>query len=247
MIELRPKRQFSELRVVIQAGGRGERMKALGLPKPLVEVSGVAMVERLIRQLAAAGAHDIEVITGWRGDEVEAKLREMASASAARIHVHREIVPRGTMGTLAELRQDDRAVLFCFADLVTDLDFGELLRVHDAFGADITLCSHEEMHQVRLGELIAQGDQVLGYREKPIKRFLICSGIAVLEPSAVGLLRRAEPAGFPELVGNCLEAGLSVRHWQHHALWIDVNTPDDVEAAEQIIASIRPLQAVARL
>ena len=63
----------------------------------------------------------------------------------------------------------------------------------------MTLTSHTESYRVRLGELVVEGDRVIEYREKPEKRHLICSGIAVIEPPIVELVWRDRPMGISDL------------------------------------------------
>jgi NDP-sugar pyrophosphorylase family protein len=74
---------------------------------------------------------------------------------------------------------------------------------------------------------VTDGEQVVAYNEKPRKRFLICSGIALFDPVAMRVARTlAQPFGLADLVSACLRSGCSVTHWLHEAYWIDVNTPE---------------------
>lgn len=226
-----------ETRAVLQAGGRGERMGALteALPKPMLPVAGVPMVERLLRQLLAAGLRDVTVVTGHLGERCQEHLARLPDLPAdLRLHFHAEGAARGNAGALAELA-DDRPCLFLFADLVTDLDLGALLREHARGGASATLCSHYEAHRVRLGELLVEGERVVGYLEKPWKRFLICSGVAVLEPEVLRCADPSRPVGLSDLVGAALARGLVVRHWEHGAFWMDVNSPEDLARASEAL------------
>jgi NDP-sugar pyrophosphorylase family protein len=118
-------------------------------------------------------------------------------------------------------------VLLCFADLVTALDFAQLIHIHRERQHDVTLASHYEHHQLTLGELLVDGDTVRGYQEKPRKAFLICSGIAIFDARAMRVARELpRPYGISNLVLAMLSAGCSVTHWLHGAYWIDVNTPE---------------------
>jgi NDP-sugar pyrophosphorylase family protein len=221
--------------LVLQAGGRGERL-ASDLPKPLAKVGGRAMAERLLRRFLAAGGRRATIVTGWKADEVEAHFRALPDLpDDLALAFLREERPRGNAGALARFADGDRPVLLCFADLVTDLDFAALAAVHGERGCDATLCSHYESHRVRLGELEADGIRITGYREKPVKRFLICSGIALIEPQALAVVDPERPTGLADLVTQMLAAGRSVTHWLHGAGWMDVNSPEDLEAAEAAV------------
>jgi mannose-1-phosphate guanylyltransferase len=224
-----------EFQAVLQAGGRGTRMgpRTERVPKPLLVVAGMSMVERLLRQLTASGIRQVSVITGWLGDQISSHLESLEGLpSDLELRFVRETTPRGNIGSLAVAARDDRPILFSFADLVTDLSFERLMRRHREQGCDVTLTSHYESHRLRLGEITADGDRVVAYREKPEKRFLICSGIAVFEPSVLTLIDRSRPVGISDFVSSVLAARLTVCHWQHGAFWMDVNSPEELAEAE---------------
>lgn len=232
-----------DLRAVLQAGGRGERLRPFtdSTPKPLLAVAGVPMVERLTRQLADAGIRSVTVITGWLGDRIEPHLRSLAGLpSNLELSFFRESEPLGTLGALGALPADDRCTLFLFADLVTDLDFGQLLREHIEGGADVTLASHVEEHRLRLGEILSDGESVTGYLEKPEKQYLICSGIAIIEPPVIDLVSNDAPFGFPNLVSAAIRQGHQVRHWRHDAFWVDVNSTEALAEAEAHLLMTTP-------
>jgi NDP-sugar pyrophosphorylase family protein len=220
--------------IVLQAGGKGERMRAGGVtePKVLTKVQGVALLERLIRQLANEGARRVYVITGHAADAVEAHVRgiEGLPVDMALTFV-REREPRGNVGALAQFAHLDTPVLFSFGDLFTTLSFRALFARHCERGSAITAASHFETHRLQLGQLIVDGDRVLDYREKPEHRFLICSGIMAIEPAVLRLLPKEGTVGMSGMVDLALRAGLAVSHWEHGASWIDVNTPELLAAA----------------
>lgn len=206
------------------------------VPKHLARVGGVPMIERLLRQIVAAGIRRVSVIIGPRGDLIERHLCSLRDLPEdLKLDWIRETGPRGNVGSLTEVPRDCEWTLLSFGDLVTDLDFGKLIEVHRGRGCQVTLCSHYESHRVRLGELTTDGDRVTDYLEKPEKRFLICSGICIVETSAADLLDGARPMGISDLVRRALDDGRTVTHWEHGAFWMDVNSPDELEAADRAV------------
>jgi NDP-sugar pyrophosphorylase family protein len=203
------------------------------------------MLERLLTQFADAGLSSVTVVTGWLGALVERRLDELTDIrSRLDVSVLRESAPRGTMGALSSLATSDRRVLFAFGDLVTDLPFDELLARHDEAGADLTLASHIERQRLQLGEIHVEDGVVVGYEEKPEKSYLICSGIAVLEPHVIEVVPSSGGAfGFPDLVRAVIGRGWPVAHWTHGAFWLDVNSHETLAEAEAHY-STAPLAAV---
>lgn len=225
---------------VLQAGGQGTRLRPASpeLPKPLVKVGGIAMVERLLRQFVDCGVKQISIITGWGGDQVEAHVQRLEDLpDDVHLDFIRETQPMGNIGALGQLAPETRPVLFAFGDLVTDLDFAKLIAMHRRQPAHVTLTSHYETHRLELGELVVEDQTVVGYQEKPLKQFLICSGIAVFEPAVLKLLGAGRPAGISDLISAAINEGMQVIHWTHGAFWMDVNTPEALEAAEAAFSS----------
>jgi NDP-sugar pyrophosphorylase family protein len=229
------------VQVVIQAGGRGERLRPLTLetPKPLVPVAGMPMVERLIRQMCDAGLRQFIVLTSWLGDRVIEHLARLEDLpSDVKFEFQSEDWGLGTIGGCARLAPCRDPVVLAFGDLVTDMRFDQLLAVHQGGGAAITLASHTESYRLRLGEIVEQEGRVTAYREKPELHHLICSGIAVFEPGVVDLVPLlSPPVGLGDVVNRALEQGYEVQHWRHNALWFDVNDPEELERATKAVAS----------
>ena len=116
------------------------------------------------------------------------------------------------------------------------MDFIKLVDIHRERRCDITLASHYESHRVRLGELVVEGDRVLRYLEKPVKRFLICSGIAVIESHIISLIDKTVPMGLDELVEKAISQGFHTTHWVHGAFWMDINDLDLLKQADEALA-----------
>lgn len=230
-----------DVHAVVQAGGKGVRLRPATdeVPKPMLEVAGVPMVERLVRGLVRDGVDRVTVVTGHRGEVVRRHLAGLADLDgAARIDFLAEPAPLGNAGALGLVRAERPLVLFAFGDLVTDLDFAELVARRDRAGADVLLASHHEAHRLQLGELAVEGGRVVGYREKPEKRFLICSGIGVFRRETLGVLPTdGRPSGLADLVTAVLGRGFAVAHWEHGAFWMDVNSPELLREATRRLAA----------
>lgn len=202
------------------------------------------MLERLIRQAVSSGFRTFTVLTEWRGEQIEEHISALEGLpDGVRIDVRREGRPLGNIGGLASLPSSNETVLLAFGDLVTNIDFRMLVCQYNATCAHIMLASHWERHQLQLGEIVADEHQVLDYLEKPEKRFLICSGIAMFAPAAIDVLRGlVPPVGLRDLVVASIARGLRVRHWRHGALWFDVNDVHELRRARDAIRAAGPTE-----
>src|SRR3954451_19993428 len=159
--------RFGDVHVVVQAGGKGMRLRPAteDVPKPMLPVAGVPMVERLLRALVRAGADRLTVVTGHRGQVVRRHLEGLAALDRpVAIDFLDEPAPLGNAGALGLVRAERPWVLFLFGDLVTDLDFCKLLARPARSGADLLLTSLHEAHRLQRGELVVEGERVVGYR-----------------------------------------------------------------------------------
>ena len=112
--------EYLGVRAVLQAGGKGLRLSpaAKDLPKPLVKVGGIPMVERLLWQLIHAGVRKVTVVTGQMGEQIEAHLLGLTDLpDDLELDFFQESQPMGNVGALAHLRDASEPVLLVFADL----------------------------------------------------------------------------------------------------------------------------------
>lgn len=65
------------MKALIIAAGKGNRLRKFesDKPKPLFKVAGLSLIERTILSAKKAGITEFVVVTGYRGDEIEKKLR----------------------------------------------------------------------------------------------------------------------------------------------------------------------------
>lgn len=201
-------------------------------PKALVRVGGVPIIERLLRHFVDHGLRRFTVVTRHLGNAIESYVGSL-DVKGARIAFLREDEPLGNAGALRLVPESPSATLFAFADLVTDMDPSELLRFHHRSGGDLTLASHWDTHRLQFGELVVDGTRVAGYEEKPLKRFRVCSGVAVIAPRLLEFVRGGTgPLGIFDVANKALASGLDVHHWEHQSRWFDVNSEAQLRAAE---------------
>lgn len=230
---------LSDTHVVLQAGGEGRRIRCIdaNTPKPMLTVGGIPLIERLIRQLASAGFRKFTVVTGFEGAIIQDHIRVVMKSLPhdVDIHFYQEPHAMGNAGVVTKIVTSPSSVLLTFADLLTQIDFAKLVEIHGSRRSDVTLASHYEEHKLALGELTVDGDIVRKYAEKPTKRYLICSGIAVLEPNVLRAAKELpQPFGLSDLIQLAINRSYQVSHWTHESTWMDVNTPEALQEARAL-------------
>jgi NDP-sugar pyrophosphorylase family protein len=232
---------------LVMAGGRGRRMQRStgeGMPKPLVRVGGVPLLERNLYMLLRAGVERIVVaVPGHAPALCEfAKTRcvQIGRARGARVEVLVEETPLGTIGAAALVDvPPDGSLLVVNADNLTDLDLAAFAGRHLRSTAALTVATHLHPFRVPFAEVTAEDGRVTAYREKPTIPVVVSSAVSVLGQRARAAVRPRQAMDMPDLVARLLAAGDVVESFRHDAAWIDVNDAEALEAAEALFAGRR--------
>ena len=145
------------MKTVLMAGGRGTRIAELfpDIPKPLIPVDGMPILEREIRSLAAQGFKDLILTVGYLADKIIAYFGD-GSYLGVKIEYFVEETPLGNAGALFRLRDKigDEPFLLLNADAAFDVDFNRMLAFHKQHGGLVTLFTHPNSHPYDSGLII---------------------------------------------------------------------------------------------
>ena len=230
------------MKAVILAGGKGARLAPYTkiLPKPLMPIGDMPILEVLLRQLKASGVNNVVITVG----HLAALLRTYFNDGrelGLNISYSYEEKPLGTAGPLALVEGLTDTFFVMNGDVLTTMKFQELLQFHKSQGAVATIASHQRTVKIDLGVLQhADGDyQVTNYIEKPSYDYLVSMGIYVFEPEVLEFIPRNEYLDFPSLVLKLIAAGKKVCYLPHDGYWKDLGRPDDYEQASQEFEAMR--------
>jgi len=221
------------MRAVILAGGKGTRLAPYTtvLPKPLMPVGDMPILELLVRSLARAGITQVTLAVGHLASLIQAYFGD-GSAFGVSITYSAETEPLGTAGPLRLVEDLDEPFLVMNGDLLTDLEFGAFVRSHTDSGAPATVGVYRRDVTIDLGVVETDdANRIVAYTEKPTHRFLVSMGVYVLDPSVLGRI----PAGrfdLPDLVAALLADDRPVNSYKHDGYWLDIGRPDDYERAQ---------------
>lgn len=230
---------------VVMVGGRGERLRPLtdDTPKPLLEIGGRPIVERILGNLAAAGITDAWLTVNYLAHRFEERIGD-GSRLGVRVRYVREDEPLGTAGALGLLRADEVTgpVVVTNGDLVTNVDFAAVLRHHAETGAALTVCGVEHATQVPYGVLRTTDGRLEGIEEKPFRTDLVNAGMYVVAPELLPAVPHGRPFGMPDLIDHALGEGLPVSVYRVHEDWYDIGSHDEFQRVSLIFAEERQAQ-----
>jgi NDP-sugar pyrophosphorylase family protein len=224
------------MKSVILAGGKGTRLAPYTtvLPKPLMPVGPMPILEIVLRQQYFFGVRDVTLACGYLSQLIEAYLLRHPLSKLMDIKYFVESRPLGTAGALRAIAGLDEPFLVMNGDILTAIDYGALFRHHCESGAALTIAVTQKRIKVELGVLVIDGqNHVVGYDEKPVKEFPASTGIYVYDPRILNYMVPNEHLDFPALVLRLIEAGQTVSAYPASEFWLDIGNKDDFELAAQ--------------
>jgi NDP-mannose synthase len=229
------------MKTVILAGGKGTRLAPYTtiFPKPLVPIGDRPILEIIIRQLVRQGLGDILLSVGHLGELIEAYFQNgHRNMPGLKLEYYREKQPLGTAGPLAMIPGLDETFLAMNGDILTTLNYRDLIRYHKEQKAALTIAMHQKDVKIDLGvlETNLQGELV-SYSEKPLFSFEVSMGIYVYEPHVLQYISQGSYLDFPDLVRLLLDNREKVSGYRSQDYWLDIGRREDYELAQQEYAS----------
>jgi NDP-sugar pyrophosphorylase family protein len=223
---------------VVMAGGEGQRLRPITekIPKPMVDIGGAPLLERLVRRLAKAGVTRIYLAVNYLGEVIERHFGD-GSAFGIDIRYLREKEKLGTGGALRLLPEvPGGPILVMNGDILTNSNFASLHAFHVSHHADVTVAAIDYHINIPFGVIENRGHQLVGLTEKPSQHFLCNAGIYVLSPEALGLVAGDGPVNMTDLVARCVATQRQVAVFPVHEYWSDIGTADDLDNARRVFA-----------
>jgi NDP-sugar pyrophosphorylase family protein len=229
------------MRAVILAGGKGTRLAPYTtlLPKPLMPIGEMPILEVIIRQLKRAGITHITIAVGHLANLLMAFFDD-GKKYGVTIDYSLEDQPLGTAGPLALIDNLDSTFLLMNGDVLTTIDYSALLDYHRRRKAMATIAMHARSVQIDLGVIETDSDHLLtGYIEKPTYHYNVSMGIYVFEPQVLAHIERGTYIDFPALIWKLLEAKEAVAAYPYEGYWLDIGRPEDYAHAVEEFDRLR--------
>jgi NDP-sugar pyrophosphorylase family protein len=228
-----PAHALEHVQAIILAGGRGARLAPYTsvLPKPLMPVGDRAILELVVDQLADHGVTKVSFCVGYLAHLIRAVFDQRVNGEVEIVYVH-EAQALGTAAPLRLVDGLDSTFITMNGDVLTTLDYGDLVRFHRASGNALTIATHERSIRIDYGMLhIDVCDRVREFEEKPEIVSPVSMGIYVMEPSVLQYIPDGQRFDFPDLVQALLRADEPVGAYLFKGMWFDIGRADDYEEA----------------
>jgi NDP-sugar pyrophosphorylase family protein len=218
---------------VILAGGQGTRLRPFTatIPKPLLPLGDIPIVEVVIRQLAASGVRRIAIALGHLAHLFTAVVGD-GLRFGVEIRYFPEEHPLGTAGPLRLIPELEEPFLVMNGDVLTTLDYNRLITAHIQSDAAATIAVRQRDVKIDFGVIAATPDGLLeDYLEKPVISYKVSMGISVLSRRCLDLIPEHSKFDMPDLMLALKTRGYVVRALQTDCYWQDIGRVDDYELA----------------
>jgi dTDP-glucose pyrophosphorylase len=226
--------------VVLMAGGLGTRLRPLthDCPKPLLKVGNKPLLETILLSFIEQGFHQFFISVKYKAEMIQEYFGHGERWNVDIRYLH-EKESLGTAGALSLLPEKPQEPFFVMnGDLLTKVNFEQLLDFHKTYQAQATMCVREYDHQIPYGVVKLDKQRLIGIEEKPVQRFFVNAGIYVLNPETVDHIPNNQFFDMPSLFNNLIKNNRPVIAFPIREYWLDIGRLADFERANMEFAEV---------
>jgi dTDP-glucose pyrophosphorylase len=226
---------------VIMAGGEGLRLRPITeeIPKPMVNIGGLSILERQLMGLRDWGIGKVYISVNYLAHIIEDYFGNGESLGL-NIHYLKEPTKMGTGGSLSLLpslsKNSKKPILVMNGDILTASDFNMMSQFHDSTSSELTVCAINYHVKIPFGVIYNEAERVKKLVEKPSQNYLCNAGIYLVSPSILQIIPKGEYFNMTDLVDLCLAQSRLVSVFPIHEYWSDVGTTEDLDKARELFS-----------
>ena len=220
--------------VVIMAGGKGERLMPLteNTPKPLLTINEKPIIQYIIEAFIKNGFENITLSVGYRSEKLIDYFNNHKTLSKYISYIS-EKRPLDTAGALSLMPREDLndPVIVKNGDIITNVNYDELLKFHNLHDKPVTICASEYKVSIPFGSITTRDGVISKIIEKPTIKHHINAGIYVINPDVIKNMKKNVPISMIELLDKHVSRG-NVIAYPLYESWIDIGSPEDFKKAQ---------------
>lgn len=220
-------------RAIILAGGKGTRLKpyTISLPKSLVPIGDVPILEIIIQQLKKFGFDHITITINHFAEMIQAFFCD-GKKWDIKIDYSLEEKPLSTMGPLSLINDLPDNFLIMNGDILTNIDFNAFYNDHISRERNFTIAAYKRLDKVEYGVLHKnEKSELIKFEEKPINEYLVSMGIYMMNKNNLKYIPKNTFFGFDHLMNTLIENNILPNIYEFDGYWLDIGRPDDYEKA----------------
>lgn len=226
--------------VILMAGGMGSRLKPLtaSCPKPLLKVGQKPVLETILESFIEQGFRNFYISVNYKAEMIMEHFGN-GSRWAVDIRYLHENQRLGTAGAMSLLPfKPTEPLLLMNGDILTKVNFGQLLDFHQKNLTQATICIREQCSQIPYGVVTIDKNRLRQIDEKPLHCFFINAGLYVLNPEVLDYIPVGSYFDIPDLLKTLLHKGKEIAVFPVREYWIDIGRFDDLERANNEFSEV---------
>jgi len=214
--------------VLLMAGGKGTRLGEItkNKPKPLVDIGGVTLIEYQLKKIKTAGFRKVYISLHHMANQILDKISEV-DLENINIEFITEKEPLGTAGSLFFLKEEELPVLTLNCDVVTDVDFREMVATFEKKEADVLVGVRPFNTFIPYGVIKIENQKVAGFDEKPMYQDWVSAGINLVSKDVISSITEEGYLDMNELIENSINK-FQVHPYHITERWLDVGSQEEL-------------------
>lgn len=226
--------------LVVMAGGQGSRLAPYTkvLPKPLLPIGEVPIVELIIDRFVQHGCTDVYLTVNYKASLIKAYFKDMTRDYE--VHFVDEPEPLGTAGSLSMLKGTIESTFFVTnCDILIEADYADVLKFHRESGNRMTVVGSLKYFTIPYGVCeIAAGGRLTGMSEKPSYDYLVSTGMYVMEPEVLDDIPVGRFFHVTDLIDDYMRRGVKVGVYPiSEKSWLDMGHFEELSEMRSRLAA----------
>ena len=216
--------------VFLMAGGKGSRLLPLTkkIPKPLLKIKGVPIIEKIILNFINQGFKNFTISVNYLGHKIK---KHLGNGERLKVNINyiNEKKYLGTAGSLSllDLKKTVFPIIVANSDLLSEIDYSNLVDYHNTRNADMTICGKNRSFEMPYGEILQRYEKVNAIIEKPKIYHLVNAGVYVIDKEIIKNIIRNKKLMMNEFITQQLKKNKKVFCYPIYENWIDIGNKID--------------------
>ena len=218
--------------VFLMAGGKGIRLLPLTkkIPKPLLKIKGIPIIEKIIINFRKQGFKNFLISVNYLGYKIKKYL-----GKGEKLNVNIDYIEEkfflGTAGSLSlvDYKKTKFPIIVTNSDLITEIDYVNLIKYHNKKKSDLTICGKNKIFQIPYGEILQKSEKVNKIIEKPNIAHIINAGVYVLSKNIVKKIKKNKKLMMNDYISHQITKNKKVFCYPVYENWIDIGNKIDYE------------------
>jgi len=226
--------------VLLMAGGLGKRLKPLTdyCPKPMLKIGGKPILETILESFITQGFKNFYIAVHYKAEMIMDHFGDGSDRGVEIRYLH-EPEPLGTAGSLGLLPgKPPGPLLLMNGDLLTNVNYLQLLDYHNKNATDATLCIKEQYSHIPYGVVTIKGNRLQQIEEKPVQHLFVSAGLYVLNPELLNNIPDHTYYDMPDLFQTLLSSGREIAVFPIREYWTDIGRIDDFKKANHEFSEV---------